>query len=561
MGAIVMMRIRFLILSAFCTAIILRAEDMEDDDDSQQFSDFLSFKTRNPPPASREEKGQIASDLSCDTQFRRLDGFCNNLEFPHIGATNQRMMILPGTVRTVFEDDALPNARNISNRICHENTPIRNDRGMSELVTFFGQFLDHTITETAIDPNNVHKIIVPDDDQFFRKGHYIPFQRSIQKGQGNERAPVNELTSYIDASSVYGSSEKESSALREHVGGRLKLPRGLLPKKEDGNFKGGDGRAHENINLSALHLLWAREHNSIAAEVAEGYPKYSDEEIFQLARHIVAAELQAVVYYSFIPALMGSRLSPYTGYKTSVHATVSIAFSTVAFRVGHTMLNHTVNSIDANGKLEKRMLRETFFNSDAFVELGIDNLLRGMMGGHAAEVDNGITQEVRNFLISEENAEQQLDLAAFNIRRGRDHGVPPCNALRKYFKLEPFHSFEEIVGDKKGDLVRNLRLVYRGDIESVDAWICGICEKHVPGSSLGGLFHHIVRKEFTRLRDGDRFYFEKKGYFKPDQIVKLNSVQNLVGRTPKQLAGIFRMVIARNTKIPNHQINRDPFFV
>ena len=64
--------------------------------------------------------------------------------------------------------------------------------------------------------------------------------------------------------------------------------------------------------IAAQHnTIFAREHNTVAAEVAVAYPNFDDEEIYQLARHIVAAEIQAVVYHEFIPALTGSTLADY----------------------------------------------------------------------------------------------------------------------------------------------------------------------------------------------------------------------------------------------------------
>ena len=447
---------------------------------------------------------------------------------------------------------ARPNPRHISNIVCDEPTPIPNARGMSELVTFFGQLLDHTITFTPIDGELPLPIEVPMGDRVFNKSQSIPFFRTEKK----DGAPLNELSSYIDAASVYGVGADESMELRELEGGRLLLPDNFLPRKENGQFLAGDLRANENGNLIALHTIFAREHNTVAVEVASVFPTLNDEEIYLLARHIVAAEMQAVVYYEFIPALTGSKLAPYTGYRTDVQSVVSNEFSTAAFRVGHTLLNTTVNSISLTGETKKRPLRDSFFKPEAFFEDTLEGLLRGMMRGFAAEVDNRITGEVRNFLIDEHIREGQLDLPALNIQRGRDHGLPPCNRVRRTFGLAPFRSFLEMSSDP--NVVARLTKAYE-NVDDVDTWICGISENHVPGSSLGALFHLIVRREFARLRDGDRFHFENPGYFTPKQIKSIPTIRKLVGPA-NQLGSIMKMIIVRNSEIPENEI-KNPFFV
>ncbi len=493
-----------------------------------------------------------------DEQFRTLDGVCNNIANPNQGSAEEPLLILATPRPTLRNGLRRPNPRTISNIVCDEPVPIRNDRKMSELVTFFGQFLDHTVTfvpvngpeEPSPEPLNID---IPAGDLIFTEpSSYIPFFRSVR----SRRAPFNELTSYIDASSVYGVGEDEARNLRELKGGRLRLPNNFLPQDAKGQFEAGDRRASENGNLISVHTIFAREHNTVAAEVAEAYPAFDDEQIYQLARHIVAAEIQAIVYHEFIPALTGSKLAPYNGYDRNVVGTVSNVFSTAAFRVGHTLLNTTVTSIATDGTVRNRALRESFFSPKAFFEDTVDGLFRGMMSGFAAEVDNGITGEVRNFLIDEPKSEERLDLPALNIQRGRDHRLPVCNVVRQQFGLAPFTSFSQISSDP--DVVDRLSKAY-DNVNQIDTWVCGICEDHVAGSSLGALFNTVVRSEFTRLRDGDRFYFERSRYFTREQRQRIATIRKLSGRN-NELGAIMKMVIARNSGIALSEIN-NPFFV
>ena len=59
--------------------------------------------------------------------------------------------------------------------------------------------------------------------------------------------------------------------------------------------------------------------------------------------------------------------------------------------------------------------------------------------------DSRLTDEMRNFLVTmPNNREILLDLAALNIQRGRDHGLPDYNTYRRYLGLPELTSFEEL---------------------------------------------------------------------------------------------------------------------
>ena len=55
-----------------------------------------------------------------------------------------------------------------------------------------------------------------------------------------------------------------------------------------------------------MHTLFVREHNRLADRIVRVYETMTDEEVYQLARKLVAAEIQAITYREFLPALMGS---------------------------------------------------------------------------------------------------------------------------------------------------------------------------------------------------------------------------------------------------------------
>ena len=79
---------------------------------------------------------------------------------------------------------------------------------------------------------------------------------------------MNAITSFVDASNVYGSHLSDNYILRNSGNpGSLELTKkvkskSLLPKVK-GEFRAGDARAREMPGLLSMHTIWMREHNRI----------------------------------------------------------------------------------------------------------------------------------------------------------------------------------------------------------------------------------------------------------------------------------------------------------
>ncbi|MEZ4331121.1 MAG: peroxidase family protein [Myxococcota bacterium] len=468
---------------------------------------------------------------------RSIDGSGNHAEDPERNAAGTRLI---RTVEAGYADGVAALAgrlrrspREISNLVVAQSEPMPNPLGTSDFLWQWGQFLDHDLDLTeGTDPPEAAPIAVPTGDAWFDPTATgtatIPFNRSLyDAGSGtdpaNSREQINEITGWIDASNVYGSDQERASVLRANDGsGRLAIGAGGLLPDSDGTlpnatggspqpmFLAGDVRANEQLGLIALHTLFLREHNRLADEIRGRHPDLGDDAVYERARRIVGALMQRITFEEFLPALLGrDAIAPYAGYDPEVDARIANEFSTAAFRFGHSALPTRLERLDARMRETADghvPLRDAFFSPDRIRhEGGIEPLLRGLAHQAHQRIDVFVVDDVRNFLFGPPGA-GGFDLPALNIQRGRDHGIGAYNDAREAYGLPRLTRFEEI----NADPTVQARLAAAYDrVDDVDLWVGGLAEDPVPGAHVGPLVHAILVEQFTALRDGDRFWYER----------------------------------------------------
>lgn len=489
-------------------------------------------------------------------EYRTYDGSGNNIANPEWGATFVHLQRFgPANYAdgiSTLAGPLRPSARTISNEIVAqaEDESIPNAFGASDFMWQWGQFLDHDLDLTDGSTDEAAPIVVPPGDPYFDPdgtgAETIPFFRAIHDPAtgtdlSNPREQENEITGWIDASMVYGSNEERAAALRAGPDSPfLKTSDGnLLPFNVDslanangpvpdptGLFLAGDVRANEQIGLTVMHTLFVREHNRLADALQRKRPNANPEEIFQAARRLVIAEIQIITYNEFLHALIGpNAVKAYRKYDARLNPSIFNEFSVAAYRLGHSMLSNEILRLDAEGDEIPEgdiALQDAFFTAPQLLleEEDLDPILRGLAAQAHQKVDVKIVNALRNFLFGEPG-DGGFDLASLNIQRGRDHGVGSYNDTREALGLPRVSDFDEITSDVELQLV--LSNAY-GSVDDIDLWIGGLAEDPVAeeGSQLGPLFREILIRQFTALRDGDRFWFERD--LTPDELERLEGV-------------------------------------
>lgn len=569
--------------------------------------------------------------------WRAQDGRCNNLAHPWLGAALRTFRrVLPADYadgvsapRTGRGGSSLPSAREVS--ITVHRPQYRDDAALSILLAVWGQFIDHDITATALSKRSTDggvisccyaaqssglkahpecfPVMLGPGDPFFEQYNVtcMEFVRSAPAPacRFGPREQLNQATSFLDASVVYGPSEELMKQLRSGIGGRLRMlttddGRELLPASTDPNdgcnreeesskgrycFFSGDARGNENLHLTTMHLLLARQHNRLARAMQERNPSWGDERLFQEARRILSAQMQHITYSEFVPILLGNDLMTklelhpldegYSrDYDPKIDPRVANVFAAAAFRFAHTLLPGLMRMI-SNTSSEYVELHKVLFNPFALYA-GEGPVLRGALNPGLLRFDPHFSPQVSEHLF-ERSAPQKgakgpcgLDLVSLNIQRGRDHGLPPYPVWRRHCGFSEPQSFGDLQGIFDDDSLSRIATIFKS-VDDIDPYSGMLAEMPIHGGMLGPTLSCILSDQFVRLRRGDRYWYETGELpqaFSPEQLqeVRKTSLAQLLCDTSDSVTSIQRWVLRapgdNNPRVPCSslpRLNIDPW--
>ncbi|WP_419863150.1 peroxidase family protein [Candidatus Poriferisodalis sp.] len=497
--------------------------------------------------------------------FRTADGSWNNLADPKEGAAGTRFprnvansVIRPETGDTLMT----PNPREISRVLLARNGEMAEVPFLNLLAASWINFQNHDWVHHG-EPlvNEVHEIpLAPDDParkKYWQSKIFIGKTQADPTRMGDsEQTPatfINEVTHWWDGSQIYGSDQETVDRLRSGESGKLRLDDECkLPLDRRGIEQTGFTRSWW-VGLSMLHTLFAREHNAICDMLATAHPDWDDTRLFNVARLINAAVMAKIHTVEWTPAILPNRgldaalNANWYGLLTNLLRTGKDKKTVASINVRNPEMGGVVaNPINKHG--------EPYGLTEEFVEVyRLHSLLpetiqvRGAADGEG-RADDGAVREVP-FVETRQAGSAKLtattsmadlfysfgvqhpgqlvlnnypdfmrelsvpgnpvfDMAAVDILRARERGVPRYNEFRRQLGLNPIGTFSDLTDD--AEQVRKLTEVY-GDgpdaVEQLDLMVGTLSEQHRPtGFGFGETLFQIFILNATRRLQADRFY-------------------------------------------------------
>ena len=513
-------------LCALLCVSVIQTSATADERDSLVRAQVNERGTTAGGPTERDSNGRDQSQRNDLEDFSgpSLDGSGNNSIDPLRGSSGTAYLRLapPAYADGISSMTEGPDLRYISNRIFADRAQnFFSQHGVTQWAYNWGQFVDHSI---ALRIGGEEVVEVPFDNsdplEFFSHSdgafNMVRSAEAPGTGESTPREQVNSVSSYLDAWAVNGGTEERLEWLREGpVDGDLTNNAARLLLTDSGNLPtasargdastapvmerigqlrhspdadeqiiiAGDMRANENIALTTVQTLFAREHNRIVDELPDTLPEQTK---FDIARQLVIATQQYITYNEFLPAL-GLRLDPAQHYRAEVDASVSTEFASVGYRA-HSMIHGEIemsvpvarfseeelaafsqNGIEIDVSDEEVELavplNVAFANPQLAASLGIGAIAAGLGSEPQYKNDEQIDNQLRSILfqlpdVAVQDTSECLDgptlhecfmlasdVGSIDVFRARDHGIARYNELREAFGLTRVSSFIELTGE------------------------------------------------------------------------------------------------------------------
>jgi heme peroxidase len=357
-------------------------------------------------------------------------------------------------------------------------------------------------------------------------------------GSEGPQTYLNHETPWWDASQIYGIDPKEQLQRRTGTDGKLIIGAdGRLVFPEDPKLS-PDHVPGWWLGLEMMFTLFVLEHNAVCDALKRAYPRWTDEELYQRARLIVSALIAKIHTAEWTPAIIahpttvtgmhaswwglagqkvrrafgrisGSEvLSGIPGSATDqfgVPYSLTEEFS-IIYRM-HPLIpdDYTFRSVADHAELEQCTFRDIAgpYAHDTIQKLTLQDLFYsfGVANPGALELNN-YPRYLQEF--QRPDNDKLMDLAATDILRTRELGVPRYNEFRRLLHLKPARSFLDLAGDKA--TAAKLSTVYGGDIERVDTIVGMFAEKKPQGFGFSDTAFRIFLLMASRRLNSDRYF-------------------------------------------------------
>jgi hypothetical protein len=469
---------------------------------------------------------------------RTTDGSWNDLSKPAMGMIGQRFGRNVPLAKTFPEAESQllePNPRLVSRKLLTRDE-FKPATIVNVLAGAWLQFEVHDwLSHGTNVPEQPFEVELAEDDPWQQRPMQIERTRSDPSDRDDGTPPtyVTADSHWWDGSQIYGSDPKVARALRTGSDGKLRLdPDGQLPRDLDQHIDVKGVAGNFWLGLALLHTLFTHEHNAICDRLRAEHPTWTDDELFSRARLINAALMAKIHTVEWTPALITHPTTKYAmkanwygvlgktlgknsrnevlggipGSEVDHHGVpYSLTEEFVAVYRMHALIpdDFTFRSIEDDHELEKRTFGE-LGALDVRARLDSIGLVDALYSFGIAHPGAIVLHNYPRFLQEFHKADGTVvDLAAIDVLRIRERGVPRYNEFRRLFHLKPAATFRELTDNPQW--ARELEEVY-GDVERVDLMVGLYAEPLPKGFAFSDTAFRVFILMASRRLKSDRFF-------------------------------------------------------
>ncbi|MBA2810306.1 peroxidase [Streptomyces sp. KM273126] len=501
---------------------------------------LIDTEVREAPPKAQPVPEPIPERLRTE---RSYDGTYNDLSDPRMGAVGSAFgrNLKPDYQPDTFD---VPNPVTVSRQLLYRESFVP-ATSLNVIAAAWIQFQVHDWVNHRRYKLGDHSVEVPlppgSEPWYNTPGGPAENVMRIAENEGlqqpGDRPPIlfgNYASQWWDGSEVYGADERTARFLREPDGGaRLRLEDGHLPGGTNGIPLTGFNESWW-MGLSAMHTLFAREHNAVCDALRAEYPSMSEEHIYHTARLVVSALIAKIHTVEWTPAILATEAidialktnwqgppkswlnqlglwlfeahsltgipktlpdhhaAPYsltedftTVYR--MHPLIPDDFELREHSFGQRL--ETVGFLDIHGGAAETQIRKT----------GLANALYSFGIAHPGAIT------LHNFPRSLQRFERDgeiIDLSVVDLVRTRRRGVPRYNDFRAGLHKPRLRSFEEL--SQNPETVARLKDVYRS-VDEIDTVVGLFAENPPTGFGFSDTAFRIFILMASRRLQSDRF--------------------------------------------------------
>jgi hypothetical protein len=473
---------------------------------------------------------------------RTVDGSYNDLASPAMGTAGSRFgrnVPLRFTEPEQGERLMTPNPRTVSTALLARGPEMIPATTLNVIAGAWLQFETRDWFSHGTDPHRPFAVPRPPGDTWPADPVLLPRTARDPHAEGDPpRTFANTETHWWDASQIYGATPEFLRAIRRPELGPGKVAIGAddlidVDPAVLGSSGGLDGWW---FGLELLHTLFMREHNAVCGVLNAAYPSWDDDQVFDKARLVVAALLAKIHTVEWTTAILahpvlrigmranwfglaeervhrllgrisGSELlSGIPGSATDHHsAPYAITEEFVAVYRMHPLVP---DEFDLRSTADRhRVERHEFLDlaglrsRDVVRRLGVADLFYSLGTAHPGAVT--LHNHPRFMQRFRRGDGMEIDLAAVDILRSRERGVPRYNRFRRLLSLPEARSFEDLTKDPA--TAAELAAVY-DSVEDVDLTVGLHAEPPPAGFGFSDTAFRIFILMASRRLKSDRFF-------------------------------------------------------